>query len=201
MLYGLYNKYHLKYIPYQDGYKKYTQIMGETNWDIGLAPMPISKFHECKYFNKYVEYASYGIAGIYTNTKPYTFGIKDKVNGLLVDNNKKDWVDALSLLIEDNELRKNISKQALIEANGKYSLDTLSKQYLERITKNYLEVEKQTIEITKKIKRQIFIAMLKDKILVQKWHFPFWCIKFITIKVLEKLGLKDKVVVENDWEL
>lgn len=193
-------KYNLTHIPYQDSYKKYTQKMGELNWDIGLAPMPISDFHSCKYFNKYVEYASFGIAGIYTNCKPYAYGIKDKTNGLLVNNNKEEWVNAISELIENDKLRNKISKQSVIEASTTYSLDTLSKQFLNRIQHNYVEREREQIVITKIDKLSIFVAMLKDKIMVQRWRFPFWCVKYIVIKLLESLKLKKKREDNLDWE-
>lgn len=194
--------YKLKYIPYQDGYKKYTKIMGEANWDIGLAPMPISDFHKCKYFNKYVEYASFGIAGIYTNTEPYVYGINDGENGLLVNNSKDEWVNAISRLIEDNELRKRISKNSIKEANTIYSLETLSQQYLDRITKNYQTVEDESfIDISFEIRIKVFAAMLKDKIMIQRWRFPFWVIKYITIKILEKMHLWKKPEDNDDYLL
>lgn len=195
------DKYNLNYIPYQDGYKKYTQTMGEANWDIGLAPMPISNFHECKYFNKYVEYASYGIAGVYTNTKPYIFGINDRVNGLLVNNNKQDWINAISLLIEDDFLRRAISKKSLEEANGAYSLETLSKQFIEKISYDYVEKDKEAVNISLIIRVKILLAMIKDKIIVQRWRFPFWCVRYICLKLLEKFGLWKKDEYKQDWEL
>ena len=170
------NEYYLKYIPYQDGYKKYTEVVGELNWDIGLAPMPLSPFHECKYFNKYVEYASFGIVGIYTNCKPYIFGIKDKENGLLVNNNKNEWVDALSLLIDNEKLREQISKKCLREANDVYSLEVLSKQFINNITYDYTDKERENIKGLWKYKVKCFFSRVVYKIKEQKWNLPFWMI-------------------------
>ena len=185
----LVDKYKLEYHPYQRSYKKYTEAIGQANWDIGLAPMPISEFHKCKYFNKYVEYASYGIVGIYTNTEPYTFGIKDKENGLLVNNTKEEWISAIEELISNEVLRKKLQSNILKEANEKYSLNTLSKQYYERIVINSDDKNNEDIDITLSIKLQIFVSMVKDKMFVQGWRFPFWCVKFICVKILEKLHL------------
>lgn len=53
-------------IPYTESYEAYQEKMKELNWDIGLAPMPETAFHACKYYNKLVEYAGYGIVGIYS---------------------------------------------------------------------------------------------------------------------------------------
>ena len=169
-------KYNLKYIPYQDGYRKYTEIVGEANWDIGLAPMPLSEFHECKYFNKYVEYASFGMAGIYTNCKPYIFGIRDEDNGLLVKNTKKDWVNAISRLIEDDKLRNKISKKCLKEATTKYSLETLSDQFLQHITYNCVDVDRIQIRGLWKYKVKCFFLRVAYKVKEQKWNLPIWMI-------------------------
>ena len=135
------DKLGLKHLPYQDGYDAYTAYMAKCNWDIGLAPMPLSEFHRCKYFNKYVEYASFGIAGIYTNCEPYIYGIKDHQNGLLVNNTTEEWVNAISELIDNEELRHSISDNCLKEANEIYALDILADDYLKKITSDYVKSE------------------------------------------------------------
>lgn len=172
----LVDKYNLKHIPYQMGYKKYTEIIGEANWDIGLAPMPVTKFHECKYFNKYVEYASYGIAGVYTNCVPYTYGIKDKENGLLVNNNPDEWYNSIVELIENKELRNNISKNCLKEAAEVYSLPVLSKDFLDKVLYGYKEIERQTIKGLWKFRVKSAFSRLGVKIKEHKWFFPIWVI-------------------------
>ncbi len=131
-------KKQLKHYPYQNSYEEYINVMGKLNWDIGLAPMPISEFHSCKYINKYVEYSSFGIAGIYTKTEPYVYGIENEVNGLLVDNNTDDWYEAICRLIDDISLRKTIVDNAYNEQQTKYNLHVLAEDYLEKITAGYL---------------------------------------------------------------
>ena len=170
------DKYHLKHIPYQLGYKKYTEIIGEANWDIGLAPMPITKFHECKYFNKYVEYASYGIAGIYTNCVPYTYGIKNEENGLLVNNSPDEWYNAIVKLIEDSKLRNKISENCLKEAAEVYSLAVLSEDYLSKVLVGYTEREKETIRGLWKFRVKSAFSRLGMKIKEHGWFFPIWLV-------------------------
>lgn len=173
----------LKHLPYQDGYDAYTAYMAKCNWDIGLAPMPESEFHRCKYFNKYVEYASFGIAGIYSNLEPYVFGIRDKENGLLVNNTTKDWVDAISRLIDDKKLRNKISKECLREANEIYALDILADDYLNKITNNYIEQkEKTSIPGLGFSKFIIFFKRVFRKIKEQGLNFPAWLKKKIEKK-------------------
>lgn len=197
---ALVDEYNLKYIPYQDSYMKYTKKMGELNWDIGLAPMPVSEFHSCKYFNKYVEYASFGIAGIYTKCVPYVYGINNMVNGLLVDNDKNQWIDAIETLINNVELRKKISIESIKEASTIYSLDTLSKKYLKLIDYENNYNHGVHIVIDRKMKFKVYLLIIKDKISIQGWKFPLLSIKYFYLKLTEKLGIRKKKDDNLDWD-
>lgn len=177
------DKLGLKHLPYQDGYDNYTAYMAKCNWDIGLAPMPDTAFHRCKYFNKYVEYASFGIAGIYSNLEPYIYGIKDKENGLLVNNTTKEWVDAISELIENEQLRKKISNNCLKEANEIYALDILAEDYLNKITNNFEVKEYGHIPNFTFQKIIIFFKRVFRKIKEQGLNFPSWLKKKIDSKL------------------
>ena len=185
------DKLNLKHIPYQDGYDAYTASMAKANWDIGLAPMPKTDFHKCKYFNKYVEYASFGIVGIYSNLEPYTYGIKDRVNGLLVNNTTDDWYNAISELIENEKLRKEISLNCLKEANEIYPLDKLALDYLEKILVGYKEsTNDKKIGSLAPTKFVIFWKRVGRKIKEQGLNFPSWFKKKLDKKLDEK---KEKI--------
>jgi len=184
------DKYNLKYIGYKKTYEKYVDTIKQLNWDIGLAPMPLTKFHECKYFNKYVEYASFGIAGIYTNCIPYIHGIKNLENGLLCDNNEESWYKAIKLLIDDKKLRKKIQKKSINEANSKYSLAQSSKEYLENILVGFNLVEtKQEIVGIKNIRLIVPVLKIRDKIAQYGIRFPIWVGKYLYLKTLDILGI------------
>lgn len=180
------DKLGLKHLPYQDGYDAYTAYMAKCNWDIGLAPMPLSEFHRCKYFNKFVEYASFGIAGIYSNCEPYIYGIKDEVNGLLVNNTTKEWVDAISRLIDDASLRKKISKECLRQANEIYALDILAEDYFEKITHDYVKTKKSAIPGLGFAKFIIFFKRVFRKVKEQGMNFPKWFIEKLKSKLEDK---------------
>ena len=181
------DKLNLKYIPYQDGYDAYTAYMAKCNWDIGLAPMPDTAFHRCKYFNKYVEYASFGIAGVYSNLEPYTYGIRNNENGLLVNNTTENWVNGISELIDNEKLRKDISNTCLKEANEIYALDILSKDYLNKILVDYKELEvKPKIGSLEPAKFIIFWKRVGRKIKEQGLNFPSWFRKKLDKKWNEK---------------
>ena len=184
----------LKYLPYQDGYDAYTAYMAKCNWDIGLAPMPETEFHRCKYFNKYVEYASFGIAGIYSNCEPYTYGIRNNENGLLVNNNTQDWVEGISKLIDDTKLRNDISKTCLKEANEIYALDIVAEEYLNNIIDGYNETNnKEKIPSLALIKSIIFFKRVFRKVKEQGLNFPSWLVK----KIDEKISKYKKIRTDN----
>lgn len=181
----------LKHLPYQNGYDAYTAYMAKCNWDIGLAPMPLSEFHRCKYFNKYVEYASFGIAGIYTNCEPYVFGIRDRENGILVNNTTKEWVDAISELIENEKLRKHISNECIREANEVYALDILADDYLKKITTDYVETDRAKIPGLEVAKAIIFCKRVYRKLKEQGKDFPVWLRKKIVSKLEERRNITE----------
>ena len=192
------DKLGLKHLPYQDGYDAYTAYMAKCNWDIGLAPMPLTEFHRCKYFNKYVEYASFGIAGIYTNCEPYIYGIRDRENGLLVNNTTEEWVNAISELIENEKLRKSISAECLKEANEIYALDILAEDYFNKITNDYVQAPKSQISGLEFAKFIIFFKRVFRKVKEQGMNFPAWFMKKIGKKIDDKKEAnKDRINKEK----
>ena len=192
------DKLGLKHLPYQDGYDAYTAYMAKCNWDIGLAPMPLTEFHRCKYFNKYVEYASFGIAGIYTNCEPYIYGIRDRENGLLVNNTTEEWVNAISELIENEKLRKAISAECLKEANEIYALDILAEDYFNKITNDYVQAPKSQINGLEFAKFIIFFKRVFRKVKEQGMNFPAWFMKKIGKKIDDKKEAnKDRINKEK----
>lgn len=91
---------------------EYRNRIEKENFDIGLAPLETTDFTKCKYFNKFIEYSMFGIVGLYANTEPYTFVVKDRINGLLVDNNPDCWYTAIMGLVNDNDLIKKCRDEA-----------------------------------------------------------------------------------------
>ena len=112
----------VRHIPYQDSYDAYRQTMEKLQLDIGLAPMPETPFHSCKHYNKYIEYASFGIAGVYSDVIPYRFAIRNEENGLLVSNGPESWYTALCRLINDSKLREAIRQNAYRDAKNNFTV-------------------------------------------------------------------------------
>lgn len=123
----------LRYIEYVRDYSDYMTVMSGQGFDIGLAPMIPTEFSSCKHYNKYVEYASYGIVGIYSNVMPYIRAVRDRENGMLCENNADAWYDAIATLIDDAELLEKMRSQCLKEAESIYSIRTVAENYYESL--------------------------------------------------------------------
>ena len=85
---------------------EYRKRIEQENFDIGLAPLVTNDFTKCKYYNKFIEYAMFGIVGLYSDTEPYTFVVNDKENGILVGNSPKNWLNAICSVVNNEELVK-----------------------------------------------------------------------------------------------
>lgn len=98
-------------IPYCESYEDYRLKLNELEWDIGLAPMPETEFHSCKHYNKFVEYAASGVAGIYSRVEPYTRLEKWGGFGLFSANDGADWYRNIKYLIDNRDVTEQIRKR------------------------------------------------------------------------------------------
>ncbi len=97
---------------YTDSYEEYRGVLNLLEWDIGLAPMPDTAFHACKHYNKFVEYAAAGIAGIFSDVSPYSRLTDFQDCVILCDNSEQSWFEAISLLIDNPEGREMVRENA-----------------------------------------------------------------------------------------
>ena len=104
--------YECEYIPGMP-LMEYRKFMKENGFDIGLAPLEENRFTKCKYFNKFIEYTTQGTVGIYSKTEPFTYVVKDRINGFLAENTPEAWYSALKEAITDTALRKKCVENAV----------------------------------------------------------------------------------------
>lgn len=96
-------------------------------WDIGIAPLVDTPFNQCKSHIKWMEYSMYQIPTVASKVYPYYMDVLGKATitdgetGLLARDD--EWVEKLSLLIEDKELRKRLGKNAFdhVKQNWQYA--------------------------------------------------------------------------------
>lgn len=106
-------------------YKEYILYMKNHDFDIGLAPLCISSFAARKYFAKYIEYAKYGIMGLYSDAMPYSLAVKDGDNGILVADSSLSWKDALIRVIQNKDLINRIVINSQQDLVNKYSINSV----------------------------------------------------------------------------
>ena len=119
-------------INYQRGMplEEYRAYMRAQKFDIGLAPIHDDLFSKCKYFNKYIEYTLVGTAGIYSNCEPYTFVIKDGVNGFLADNTVESWCETICRVIDNAYLRSACIAEARAHLSREFNSDAIKVKLL-----------------------------------------------------------------------
>lgn len=124
-----------KVIEYEHDYAKYRERLKSLNLDIGLAPMPTSSFHACKHYNKYIEYSSLGIAGIYSNVPPYTRLTEMNAPAILIGNESEDWEKAISQLIDNKNVLFEYKKACFEFAEKNFNVIEIADKVLPQVIK------------------------------------------------------------------
>lgn len=104
-------------------YKDYLNYMNTQDFDVGIAPLDEDSFCARKYFAKYIEYCKYGILGIYSDVKPYTFAVNDGYNGLLVSGGAEQWKEVLLRIINNPETISELVRNSRNDIRKRYSLN------------------------------------------------------------------------------
>lgn len=115
--------------PYEEDYEAYQEKLLRLDWDIGLAPMPDTRFHRAKHYNKYIEYASIGCVGIYSNVMPYTQAIRNYENGVLCENTVSGWIGALEWCLHHPDECANMRKNLESDMEKRFSIASVSCQF------------------------------------------------------------------------
>jgi glycosyltransferase involved in cell wall biosynthesis len=110
-------------------FEAYPYLMKSLCCDIGVAPVRVSDFNDCRSELKWVEYSALKMATVATNHGPYKRAIRNSETGLLASD-EKEWVDALSTLIENNTRRRHISESAYAYVRKNYNLDYIIDQWM-----------------------------------------------------------------------
>ncbi len=113
-------------IPPVRGYAEFMKKFASLDWDLGLCPLANLPFNIVKANTKWVEYTSVGLAVIATKGVAYDDCCADNC-GILV-NTPKEWEQAVEKLIQDDEYRYQMIKNAQNRLRTEYSVSQLRKQ-------------------------------------------------------------------------
>jgi len=163
----------VRHIPYQQDYDDYRRTMSSLAWDIGLGPMPDTPFHRCKHYNKYIEYAAYGIPGVFSDVIPYRRAVRSGENGLLVPNTPEAWTRALRALIVDEGLRRRLGETARAEAEKRYTPATAAAMWEQVLfAREAGPVRDKELRGFATIRRRELAAETAEKIRLYGWKAP-----------------------------
>jgi len=102
--------------------------------DIGLYPLPNDKWVLGKTGFKTMQYMSVGVPCVVSKVGRNEEIVKDGVNGFSAGS-KKEWVDKISLLISNPDLRQKMGEEGRKTAEERFSVKANAPRYLEIFSK------------------------------------------------------------------
>jgi glycosyltransferase involved in cell wall biosynthesis len=106
-----------------------TEIDDLSEIDIGIMPLPNNQWTLGKCGFKGLQYMALEIPPVVSPVGVNTEIIEEGVNGFLASN-EKEWIEKISLLIEDAELRKKIGKAARKTVEERFSVNSHRETFL-----------------------------------------------------------------------
>lgn len=129
---GLSDEVYVKYIPYINDYDTYRKTVIEGGYHAAFAVVRDESFYRCKYYNKFLEYTSIGAVGLYSALEPYTFLVKNELNGLLCET-EEQWYQAMRIIIENPAHREQMLQLATSQLNGELSPRAIANQLKQKL--------------------------------------------------------------------
>jgi glycosyltransferase involved in cell wall biosynthesis len=165
---------------------EYLSFLKNNNFHIGLVPLGAEEDpetvipHSSKSNIKFLEFATNGIAGIFSETEPYR-KIINYHDGILVKNTTAAWVEAITELITDPELRNKIIINSQETVKAYFSKSVSQDKWLEIL--NALSIEK--IEISHPTRKRLTAFFLLGFVIFI-YHINLLHNKYLFLKILFK---------------
>jgi len=107
-----------------------TEVFELHKFDIGIMPMPDNEWTRGKVGCKMLQYMANAIPAVVSYTPTNAAIIKNGDNGFLV-NSEEEWIEKLSLLVEDPVLRQKIGISGRKTVEEKFSVKVNMPKYIE----------------------------------------------------------------------
>jgi glycosyltransferase involved in cell wall biosynthesis len=121
----------IKYIPWTEN----SEVALISNFDIGIMPLENTPWELGKCAYKLIQYMGCGIPVVASAVGMNVEVVDDEKNGFLVET-EMEWVDKLSLLIENKSMRNQFGTNGRIKVEERYSLENNLKKLLSTINLN-----------------------------------------------------------------
>ena len=99
------------------------------NFDIGIMPLPDNEWTRSKGGYKLLQYMACGIPCVASPVGINADMIQDGANGFLAGN-EEEWIEKLSLLIENPDLRRKMGERGRVIAEERYSIPANIQKFL-----------------------------------------------------------------------
>lgn len=129
------NNEHVRVFNFISDYNKFREFLFSREWDIALAPLTDTQFNRSKTNNKYREYSSFGIAGIFSDISTYNSCVKSGENGLIVENTVEKWYIAMKHLIENKHLRNKLANKAFEDIKQNFHIEKFARELIDVFNK------------------------------------------------------------------
>ncbi|WP_243358163.1 glycosyl transferase family 1 [Fundidesulfovibrio terrae] len=115
-------------LPFNEDYAGYAAALAALDAHIGIAPLADNAFNRCKSAVKWLEYSALGMAGVYADLPPYA-RVRHGETGFKAGGDPAAWEKALTALIGDPALRRDMGARARAEALGRCGLEAGAKGF------------------------------------------------------------------------
>ncbi|SAL61478.1 glycosyltransferase [Caballeronia telluris] len=134
----------VQFQPYVFSYKRYAEIVCRRAPDILIAPLGETRTEASKCPNKYLEIAAVGAAGVFSKVEPYVSHIAHDKTGIMVEDRADEWKDAIRGLLDNEDARASVARQALAHVTDHFSTERVLDQFwtLIRNTANTREFQR-----------------------------------------------------------
>ncbi len=113
--------------PKKTEYPDFVRWLQErVHWDIGIIPMPSEAFNEQSGYLKFLEYAALEMAIVVSGADTYSAVARHRENALVVEASTIAWVQAISELVENTELRNQLAASARKAVLEHHTLEKVS---------------------------------------------------------------------------
>lgn len=182
----------VSFFPGVADYRAFLEFKASRGWDVGLAPLDDNEFTRAKTNNKYREYGALGIAGIYSDVKPYRDCVTHGVDGLLVANESSAWFRALLQLAADRDACAAMGRHAKEGVWRRHRIDVVAPAWRDALKgagirparptgRAVLEAYLRRAEARWRVRASAYLSILRDR-------GPLGLLRHLAVRLRHLLG-------------
>jgi glycosyltransferase involved in cell wall biosynthesis len=117
---------HFTFAPVLD----YPGELAKMNYDIGIAPLVDNYLNRSKSNLRWLEYSALGIPTVASPIEPF-----NQASPIFIAKKPDEWIEMLSHLIENEEVRKTVGHEARLKVQERYDIKNVAAKYYSTLEK------------------------------------------------------------------